>query len=135
MAFVAAPRAELKTAVTFAAGGLGPIWWELWPATGAATAAVLLATGAALGWRSVRRSTDVLQARALLLFLGGAGCLVACFATGRTGASFVNRYFALATPLWCVAFLAWPLLLRPALARVSQSLLLVVLVLCTRLNV
>lgn len=128
------PRAVLKTGVKFATGGLGPVAWKLWPASGAATMVILSGTAAAIIWTSVRRDLTPHRVKALLLFLVGASCLVAAFATGRTGTSFVSRYFALATPLWCAVFLAWSVCVRPAIARLAQMSLLAILILSAPLN-
>jgi len=118
------PRAVLGTTAKFATGGLGPVSWKLWPTSGAITAAIILATTALLIWRSVRGGLALDRTKALFLFFASACSLVAAFAIGRTGFGFVNRYFALAAPLWCAAFLAWSLWGRQALAWSVQLFLL-----------
>jgi hypothetical protein len=135
LVLLAQPRAVLKTAVKFAAGGLGPISGKIWPASGAVTAVTMLTTGIALIWTSVRRGSALDCAKALLVFLVGGLCLVVAFAIGRTNVGFISRYFALASPLWCAAFLAWPLCVKPAIARSAQIFLLAILIFATPLNV
>jgi hypothetical protein len=129
--------AALRTSVGFVAGGFGPAGRKLWLplVLRAVPAAVLLATFAALVWAAVRNNQPPFRSRALLLFFIGAACLVAAFGLGRTGAAaWVGRYFLLAVPMWCAAFLAWPLCLTPRLARAAQVGLLVVLVAAAPLN-
>jgi hypothetical protein len=87
------------------------------------TIALLLATVGALLWKAWRDRSPY-RARALLVFFTGALCLVAAFGTGRTGAEFVNRYFALATPLSCAAFLSWSFCFGPTLGHWLQLCLL-----------
>lgn len=127
-------RALLRTSVRFVAGGVGPTVQELLPAARAAAAALPLATAAALGWAAVRRDRSPHRAYGLLLFFAGAACLVATFAAGRPNAEFQGRYFALATPIWCAAFLAWRLCLRPAVARSVEVGLLAAILIATPLN-
>jgi hypothetical protein len=132
---VAQPLAVLKTAMRFAAGGLGPGVEKFWPITGAATTVVLLITAAALALASIRRGRPPWRALALLLFLAGAACLVGAFGTGRTGSKFVSRYFVLAAPMWCSAFLAWPLCVRPTGAWWAQATLFTAATVLTPLNI
>jgi hypothetical protein len=132
---VAQPLAVLKTAMRFAAGGLGPGVEKFWPITGAAATGVLLVTAAALALTATRHDRTPRPALALLLFVAGAACLVGAFASGRTGSRFVSRYSLLAAPMWCSAFFAWPLCVRRTGARWAQATLLTAATVVTPVNI
>lgn len=127
-------RLVLRTSVQFLAGGLGPTARILLPVACMAIGALLLATVAALGWAAIRYDRSPYRAFGLLLFFAGAACLVAAFAAARLNVGFVGRYFALATPIWCAAFLAWRLCLGPAVARWVEAGLLGAIIIATPLN-
>jgi hypothetical protein len=122
--------AALRTSVAFVAGGLGPAGRQLWlPPLRVLAATVLLTTVAAIGWAAVRTDRPPFRSRGLLLFFIGVACLVTTFSLGRTGAgAWVGRYFLLAAPIWCAAFLAWPLCFTPRIAWIAQVGLLAVLI-------
>lgn len=135
LSLLRAPRLELKTAVIFATGGLGPLSSKLWPVSGALTALMMIGTVLALAWKGRRCDEAAVRAKALLLFFAAAGCLVASFAFGRTGTGFVNRYFAMAAPVWCVTILALIVAFPPRITRLVQLSLMALLLLATPLNV
>jgi hypothetical protein len=127
-------RALFRTSVRFVAGGLGPTVQELLPAARGVAAMLPLAAAAALGWAALRRDRSPHRALGLLLFFAGAACLVATFAAGRLNAGFQSRYFALAAPIWCAAFLAWRLCLGSVVARWAELGLLAAVLIATPLN-
>ena len=127
-------RELFRTSIRFVAGGIGPAVEELAPAVRAAAAVLVLATAAALGWAAVRRDRSPHLAYGLLLFFAGSACLVAAFAAGRLNAGFQGRYFTLATPIWCAAFLAWRLCVGSAVARGAEVGLLAAVLIATPLN-
>lgn len=135
LSLLKAPRLELKTAVIFVTGGLGPLSSKLWPASGALTTLMMLGTVLALAWRGRAGDRAAARAKALLLFFVAAACLVASFAFGRTGTGFVNRYFAMAAPMWCVTILALNVAFKPRITRLVQFSLMAALLLATPLNV
>jgi hypothetical protein len=135
LSLLKAPRLELKTAIIFISGGLGPVSSRLWPASGALTTVMMLSTVLALAWKTRVRDQAAGQAKALLLFFAATACLVASFALGRTGAVFVNRYFAMAAPVWCVTILALNVACPPVITRLVQLSLMAALLLATPLNV
>jgi hypothetical protein len=134
---VAAWQDVIRTCVGFVAGGFGPVGRKLWLplVLRAIPTGVLVATVAAVAWAALRRDQAPFRLRALLFFFIGAVCLVAAFGLGRTGAfAWVGRYFLLAAPIWCAAFLVWPLCLKPVIARIAQHGLLLILVAAVPLN-
>ena len=135
LSLLKAPRLELKTAVTFVIGGLGPLSSRLWRTSGALTTLMMLGTVLALAWKARGRDQAATRAKALLLFFAGAACLVASFAFGRTGTAFLNRYFTMAVPVWCVTILALIVACPPGITKLLQISLVAALLLATPLNV
>jgi hypothetical protein len=135
LSLLKAPRLELKTAVIFVSGGLGPISSKLWPASGGLTMLLMLGTLLALAWKGRTWDQQGARAKALLIFFAAAACLVASFAFGRTGTGFVGRYSVLAAPVWCVTILALIVAFPAGMSRLVQFSLIVVLLLVTPVNV
>jgi hypothetical protein len=129
------PYWELKTAVTFVTGGLGPLSSKLWPASGVLSMLIMIGTVLALAWRARGGDQAATRAKALLLFFAGAACLVASFAFGRTGTAFLNRYFTMAVPVWCVTILALIVACPPRITTPLQLSLMAALLLASPLNV
>lgn len=123
-----------RTSVRFLAGGVGPTVQAVSPAARLAAAALLLGTVGAVGWAAVRRDRAPYRAYGLLLFFAGAACLVETFAASRLNFEFQGRYFTLAAPIWCAAFLAWRLCLGSTIARWAEVGLLVAVLIATPLN-
>jgi hypothetical protein len=123
-----------RTSVRFLAGGVGPTVQAVSPPARLAAAALLLGTAGAVGWAAVRRDRAPYRAYGLLLFFAGAACLVTTFAASRLNFEFQGRYFTLAAPIWCAAFLAWRLCLGSTIARWAEVSLLVAVLIATPLN-
>lgn len=101
----------------FLAMGMGPTAERLWPASGAFTAGVFLASVAALAVAFWQTRGDERWRNVLLLVAGGAVCSLALgVAWGRQNA-LAGRYVVLAAPLWCWFYLAWIAPPWPALGR------------------
>jgi hypothetical protein len=131
--FGRAKVAALVTGLKFVASSIGLAAKPLWPWSGVAIGAVLVATAAALLWTTWRERPQR-RTWGLLLFLAGAACLTASVGLGKRGHGFTPRYHLLAAPLLCTAFFAWGICLPAALARAMQLGLLLLVLLVSPYN-
>jgi hypothetical protein len=112
---------SLETAVQFLAAGFGPAGELFWPISGLVVLVLLLLAGGGL-FSAFRRGRPVERPRAvgLIFFLAAVVCLAACVGTGRPGSGFAPRYYVLAVPALCGAYLIWGACCSPAVGQLAQ---------------
>jgi hypothetical protein len=122
------PRDYVRAALQFLTVSVGhDVAQKLWPYSGLAIGALLLATVTALAVTAWRQCPERFRALSLLLFLGGGLCLALGVGYGRAGAGdsgvFLSRYATLAAPILCGIYMAWGVPSMPCGRLVQAGLL------------
>lgn len=105
------PRATLRTALRFAAMGLGPGAEVVrWPAS-VFTAAALLGSAALIVWRTLHERADRARLAGMFCFLGASGLLALAIGEGRAAqmpaGGMPDRYALLSVPALAAAWFSW----------------------------
>jgi hypothetical protein len=119
--------AALRTAAEYLSVGVGPLGARLWPASGVFAAGFALLAVAALLRALRERPAERPRAAGLLLFLGAVATQALAVGVGRSalgpGAGLHERFYILAAPLLCAAYLALSLYYPPRAGRFAAVML------------